>query len=57
MNDIAVKMNMSTWAVSAELDELHSVKLPCILHWRRPVAALQNRASRQNASLKRHDNV
>lgn len=33
LNDIAVKMNMSTRAVSAELDELHSVKLPCILHW------------------------
>ncbi|WP_410260575.1 hypothetical protein [Klebsiella pneumoniae] len=26
-------MHMSTRAVSVELDELHSVKLPCILHW------------------------
>ncbi|HHB6751421.1 TPA: cysteine peptidase family C39 domain-containing protein, partial [Klebsiella pneumoniae] len=33
LNDIAVKMHMSTRAVSVELDELHSVKLPCILHW------------------------
>ncbi|SAQ55567.1 peptidase domain-containing ABC transporter [Klebsiella oxytoca] len=33
LNNIAHKMNMSTRAVSVELNELNSVKLPCVLHW------------------------